>query len=145
MGKKPETGFRQLSASLARQHSVKFLFQPVQISDIVCCIGELLFSQVRRAPIRALLLLRKVDIQEFFDQIFEAVLIGIRSHQLRGRSRAVHGRGGNPEISSHRGDIEPSEVKQLQHVGIGQEPLEIGSRIRPRLELYGMAGVVPRG
>ena len=53
-----ESGSRQLGAALARQHRVEPGAQRVQMQHVGGGILQLLVGQVRRAPIRALLLLR---------------------------------------------------------------------------------------
>ncbi len=81
-GKKFEAGLRQFRAAFSRQHGLQTLSDVVQIKHIGSRIFQLLLAQILSTPIRALLLLGQIDIQQFPAQILEAVPVGIGAHQL---------------------------------------------------------------
>ena len=62
--------------------------------------------------------------------------VGERSHKLGGDFRAIDGPGGDAEIVEEDGNIEPSEMKNLQHGGICQKLPEIRGVIAAFLELH---------
>src|SRR6185503_126885 len=64
-----ETGERELLAVLARQHGVELGLERMEMEDVGGGVALLLFGQNRRAPIRALLLLRQLDVQELAAKI----------------------------------------------------------------------------
>ena len=88
--------------------------------DIVGGIGELLFGQLGRTPIRTLLLLRQIDVEQLLHQILQPVPVGIGAHQLGRDLGAVDRRRHHAEIAPEHRHIEARVVKQLRHLGIGQ-------------------------
>src|SRR6185437_2424895 len=132
----------QPGAVLAFEHAVERGLQLVEIGDVVGGIGELPLAQVRRTPVRALLLLGEVDAEEFLHQVLETVFVRIRPNQLGGDLGAIDGRGQHAEIAAEHRHVEARVVEQLGHAGVGQEPVEIGCRVRTGRKLHGVAHAV---
>src|SRR3982750_404030 len=83
-GQESEAGGGQLGAVFARQTALELGLQGVKVEDIGRSVGELGPAQGLRRPVRALLLLGQLDVEEILDQVLEAVPVGIRTRQPRG-------------------------------------------------------------
>ena len=142
--KEIEASFSQSRPAFARQHPVEHLFQPVQKRDVIRRVGELLFAELRRAPIGALLLFRKINAQKILHQILEAVSVGVGPDKFRCELGAVDGRGRDSQIVAEDGNIESCKVEKLGDRCIHKKPLQIGRCIRARGELHEMCRTVSR-
>ncbi|MNL42484.1 hypothetical protein D3C87_1649430 [compost metagenome] len=101
-------------------------------------------GQLLRRPVRALLLLRKIDVEQFLDQVLEAMPVGIGAGQARGDLGAEHRGRCHAEGVKQHGDIETAEMKDL----LAGRVFENGDEVR-RLLLAGgnpdhVGGAVPR-
>src|SRR5579862_281281 len=85
----PERGLRQLGSPLSREHRVEPDAQRVQMKDIGRGVAQLLVGQRRRAPIRALLLFRQIDVEQILAQIAQPVPVGKGADQTRGDFGAI--------------------------------------------------------
>jgi hypothetical protein len=73
---KLERGLRQLGSPLTRKHCIEPGAQRVQVQNVGGGIAQLLVGQGRRAPIRALLLLRQIDTEHLLAQIAQPMPVG---------------------------------------------------------------------
>ncbi len=124
--KKAETRLRQFAASLARKAGFKLVVQRVEVEHIRGGIFDLSRGQLVRAPVRALLLLGDIDAQHFLKQEFQPVPVGIGAPQFRGDLGTIDRRSQHAKAMQQNGDIETAEMKQLEHIRIGQHGAEIG-------------------
>src|SRR5665213_3835734 len=76
-GQEAEAGFGQLDPALAPEHAVEMALQIVQIEYVGRRVFELGVGNFFGTPVRALLLLTHVDVEELAHQILEAVPIRI--------------------------------------------------------------------
>src|SRR6056297_29187 len=132
---KLETGGGEIGAALAVQSLVQLGLEAVQMQNIRCGISLLRFGQGFRPPVRGLLLLGHVDIQQFLQQVLEAMPIRKGADQLGRDLGAVDRRGQRAKGMIHRGNVESAKVEQFQDIRIGQKPFEVR---RPGLALCHM-------
>src|SRR5690606_10896077 len=90
-GEEFEAGLRQIPALLTHEHGIEPCLDRVEIEDIGGSILKLLLGQLCSTPVRALLLLRKLNADELADEILEAVTVRIGAGELGGDFRAVKG------------------------------------------------------
>ena len=131
-----------MAAPLALQHGVQPFLQPVQIQHVGGGVIELGVGVVGRPPVGALLLLGQVDPDQLAAQVLQAVAVGVGAHQLGRHLGAVQRRGLHPQIVAQHGDVEPGEVKQLQHRSIGHQRAQVGRLVGPVGELDQMGVAV---
>ena len=142
--KEVETGFGQSRPAFARQHSVEYLFQSVQKRDVIRRVRKLLFAELSRSPVGALLLLRKINAQKILHQILEAMSVGVGPNKFRRELGAIDGRSRDSQVVAEDCDIESCKMEKLGDRYIGKKPLQIGRCIRARGELYEMRRTISR-
>src|SRR5262245_45391602 len=81
MRQKFEAGASQSLASLAGKHAVEPGAQSMEMEHVRGGVAKLLIAQTGRTPVRALLLLRQIDVQKIFAQIAKPVPVGERARQ----------------------------------------------------------------
>src|SRR5580692_5380282 len=86
-----ETGLRKRRPALPGEHGVQRLLELVEVGHVAGGVGELLLGQVRRPPVGTLLVLGQIDAQKLFDEVLEAVAVGVSPDQLGGDLGAVDG------------------------------------------------------
>ena len=71
--------------------------------------------------------------------------VGIGPHQLARDLGAINRRRHRAKGVQHRGNVEPPEMKQLEHIGIFQQPDEVRRRALPLGHLHQMRmAIAPR-
>src|SRR5215217_6418916 len=85
-----ETGFGEVHAVFALKHTVEMTLQIVKIKDVGGSIIKLRVAQLLIAPVRALLLLAEIDVEQFARQLLQPMAIGIGPHEARGDLGAVN-------------------------------------------------------
>src|SRR5665213_3937766 len=111
--KKVESGAGEVGAPFALQHHVELGAQRVQVQHVGRRILQLLIGERRRAPIRALLLLRQIDAEQILAQIAQTVPVGKGAREARGDLGAIDRAGHDAEIPIDHPQIETGEVEQL--------------------------------
>src|SRR6202022_611692 len=84
MRQKFEAGVSQPLASLAGQDFIEAGAQSMEMDHVRGSVAKLLIAQTGRTPVRALLLLRQIDVQKIFAQIAEPVPVTESARQPRG-------------------------------------------------------------
>ena len=133
-----ETGLRDLGPAFAGQERIKRLFQAMQVKHIRGGIGFLRFGQIGRPPIRCLLHLGDVGIEQLLQKVFKSVAVGERADQLGGDLGAIDRGGKRAKGMIHHRDVEAAKVKQLQHRRVGQKPRQVGRGLLARRDLHQM-------
>ena len=121
-----ERGLRKVGPALPRQPLVQFFLELVQVQNIAGRIGELRIGERFRAPVAHLLKLGDVDVEQFIEQVLQAMSVGVGADQFRGDLGAINGCGQGAERIEKRGDVEATEVEELQHVLVTDQAFEIG-------------------
>ena len=62
-------------------------------------------------------------------EVLKAVLVGVGAGQSRCDLGAIDRLRHHAKSVAEHGEIEPREVKNLQHGGIGEEPLQFGASV----------------
>jgi len=76
MGQEIKTGAGEFLTTLAGKHLVEAPSQSMKVQYVRRGIPELLFAEVHCPPIRTLLLLRQVDIEQVLAKVAQPVPIG---------------------------------------------------------------------
>jgi hypothetical protein len=124
-----ETGPGQSRPAFALEPLVELLLHLVEVADVRGGIILLSVRQIGGAPVRGLLLLGDVDLEQLLDQLLEAVAVGIGADQPRRGLGAIDGTGHDSEIGLHDRQVEAGEMIELEAPGIGEDRLEVGSVI----------------
>ena len=74
-GQEIKAFFGQTISAFALEHGIKFVFEGVQMQNIVGGVLELVGSQRVRAPVRALLLFVELDAQKFAAAVAQTMAI----------------------------------------------------------------------
>src|SRR5690606_17287620 len=83
-GQEREARVSQLDAALAPQHAIEMALEVVQIKHIGGRVFELGIRNLLRSPVRTLLLLAQVDIEQFPYDVLEPVSVRIGADEPRG-------------------------------------------------------------
>ena len=92
---------------------------------------DLLRAQGLARPVAVTRGLVHLDVDELQGHVLQPVTIGVGADELARRPGAVDGIHADPQVVADGGDVEASEVEDLEDVGSLQEPLEAG---RPLLQ-----------
>src|SRR6266446_6173011 len=141
-GQEVEAGLGQFHAAFALEHRIERVFQAMEIGDVIGRVSELLLRKIFRTPIRALLLLGEIDVEQLLHQILEAMLIGVGAGKLGRRARAIAGPGDDAEIAPDDGEIEARVMIELGDVSVFEQPFHIGRLIGVARELDEMGAAV---
>ena len=125
-GQKAETLLCQPLAALPLQPSVKHVSEPVQIQNIACGILELCLAQGVSRPVRALLLLGQIHVEQFLAQVLQSVPVGIGPRQPGGDLGTIDRVGFRSEGIEQHGDVETAEMEYLGLRAVAQQLLQIG-------------------
>ena len=125
MGQEVETGLGDGRAVLAGQVHIELGFKLVEIQHIGRGIGALGLGEVGCAPIGGLLLLGKLDADQFAGQILKPMAIRIGAGEFRGDFGAIDRRGEHAKAVHQYGDVKPAEMKQFEDGRIPQKALKI--------------------
>ena len=93
----------------------------MQIEHIRGGIVDLRRAQLCSPPVRALLLLGDVNAEQVLQQVPKTMPVSIGAHQLASDLGAIDRRGDRPKGVHHRGNVETSEMKQLEHIRVFQK------------------------
>src|SRR5215217_4911442 len=108
-----ETGFRQVHSSFSLQHLVESRLDLVKVYHVQRRILLLRIRKDRCSPIRALLLLGKIDAEHFLDDVLKSMLVGIGSRQLGSDLGAIERVYIGIEIMLQHGHVEAGVMKDL--------------------------------
>src|SRR5688572_22397285 len=120
-----EAGFGEPHPPPALQPFVESLPERMQIAHVRGGIILLRVAELGRAPVRGLLLLGDVDVEQLLDQLLQPVPVGIGADQPRGGLGAIDRLGHHPEIGADRGEVEAREMIQLQPRRVGEDRAQV--------------------
>src|SRR6478735_4612892 len=92
-----ETFDRQRQPPLALQHHIELVADRMEMQHVGGGVGELGLAELRRAPIRGLLLLRDLHVEKLAREILQAVPVGVGAGEFGGYLRAVNRAGHDTE------------------------------------------------
>lgn len=140
-----ETGLGERGPALTLKKYVKLSFEIMKMQHIGSRIGTLGFGQFSSPPIGRLLLLRKINTQQFAREIFEPVPVCIGAHQTRSDFGAIDRRCFDAEAVHHDRNIKAAKMEELQHFWIREQLLKIWRRRIASGDLYEVgAAITPR-
>ena len=102
-----------LAAAFAGEPHLELCLERVQVDDVGGGVGELGLAQRIGGPVRALLLLGKLDAEKLAHQVLEAVPISVGPGEARGDLRAVKGAGHDAPTVEQDGDVEAREMEDF--------------------------------
>ena len=143
-GQKAETLLCQPLAALPLQPSVKHVSEPVQIQNIACGILELCLAQGVSRPVRALLLLGQIHVEQFLAQVLQSVPVGIGPRQPGGDLGTIDRVGFRSEGIEQHGDVETAEMEYLALRAVAQQFLQVGRSFLALFDLNHIGGAVAR-
>src|SRR5262249_56656849 len=106
------------AATLACQQCVELGLERVQMQDIGGGVAQLLVAQGVGAPVGCLLLLGELDAQKLLAEVLQPEAVGEGARELGGDLGAVDRLAANAQRMFQHGDVEATEVGQLQQLRI---------------------------
>ena len=139
-----EAGKRELEPPFAREHRVESLPERVEVENVGGGIAELLLRQRGGAPIGGLLLLRKIDAEEFAADILEPMPVGEGAGELGGDLGAIERRGRHIERLAQLARVYGAAQDAMSEEIVGRlaEAMSEGLSLRDRLNRGGAGRLV---
>jgi hypothetical protein len=122
---------------------VEMALEIMQVKHVRGRIFELRIRKLFLAPIGRLLLLGKIDAEQFAHDILQPRPIGIGPHEARGDLGAIDGASDDAEAVAQHGDIKAGIVEDLGDIGVAQQPAEIGRFLEVGWDLHDIGAAIP--
>ena len=144
-GQELKASLRDFFAAFTNQKRVETLSQRMKMENVRSGVRKLFLRQLLRTPIRGLLLLGHIGTKELLAKVFQPMLIGVSSHQLRRDLGTVHGPAGHTQVPLQYRQVDARIMKDLHNGIITQQFSQVRGVEVIRLKLDEVANTITRG